>query len=219
MFLTGSYSTSSIKLFSSRMIRAGSFNLHILRSCLYLNPKRVNQCCLSNTYTRGIRHPYSSPSHGKGSINSTKETITNISSSNNTAPKSSIYDKCTTIIRNFLSPKEMPPRYTFPWYREMGLICTVFAITGTSTMIIVRPAVSEILGIKGSLKDGPWSYRICSIVIMTPIYSLLLVVVGTIFGRHAYFRHFAVKMFSRFGIPPEMIDSNFAKNAETFRKW
>jgi hypothetical protein len=80
------------------------------------------------------------------------------------------------------------------WYGEMTLICTVFAITGTSTMFLVRPAMSEVLGLKGSLKEGPWSYRICSIVIMTPLYSTLLVIVGTIFGRHAYFRHFAVKV-------------------------
>lgn len=66
---------------------------------------------------------------------------------------------------------------------------------------------------------GPWSYRICSLVIMTPIYATLLVMVGTVFGRHAYFRHFSVKMWSRFGIPPEMIDSNFHQNAKNFKKW
>lgn len=37
---------------------------------------------------------------------------------------------------------------------------------------------------------GPWSYRIASLVLMTPMYSALLVIVGTVFGRHAYFRHF-----------------------------
>jgi hypothetical protein len=28
------------------------------------------------------------------------------------------------------------------------------------------------------MKEGPWSYRICSLVIMTPLYSAMLVVVG-----------------------------------------
>jgi hypothetical protein len=83
----------------------------------------------------------------------------------------------------------------------------------------VRPAVSQGLGLKGTLWDGPWTYRICSLIIMTPIYASLLVVVGTIFGRHAYFRHFAVKMFSRFGIPPELLDSSFHETSKTFRKW
>ena len=74
----------------------------------------------------------------------------------------------------WLSAKEIPPRYTPKWYIEMLLICTVFGITGSSTMILVRPAVSNILGLQGSFKDGPWSYRICSLVIMTPVYATLL---------------------------------------------
>lgn len=105
------------------------------------------------------------------------------------------------------------------WYGEMILLCTVFGITGSSTMFLVRPAVGNVLGLEGSMKDGPWSYRIASVVIMTPLYSTLLVIVGTIFGRHFYFRHFSVKMFSRFGIPPELLDKNFHEVAKSFRKW
>ena len=37
----------------------------------------------------------------------------------------------------FLAPKEMPARWTTAWYQEMALICTVFAITGSSTMMLV----------------------------------------------------------------------------------
>lgn len=37
----------------------------------------------------------------------------------------------------FTGPKEMPPRWTPAWYREMVVVCTVFAITGSSTMILV----------------------------------------------------------------------------------
>jgi hypothetical protein len=83
----------------------------------------------------------------------------------------------------------------------------------------VRPIVSDGLGLKGSMKDGPWGYRICSITIMTPVYAALLVAVGTVFGRHAYFRFFAVKMFSRFGVPPELMDPTFNQAKKTFRKW
>merc|ERR1712150_66608 len=42
-----------------------------------------------------------------------------------------------TFMQKFLGPKEMPKRGTFQWYREMSLLCTVFAITGTSTMFLV----------------------------------------------------------------------------------
>ncbi len=43
-----------------------------------------------------------------------------------------------TFLQKFLGPKEMPPRGTLRWYGEVTLICTVFAITGTSTMVLVR---------------------------------------------------------------------------------
>jgi hypothetical protein len=125
----------------------------------------------------------------------------------------------TTFLQRFLGPKPMPPQNTFHWYIEMTLLCTVFAISGTTTMVLVRPAVSNILGLHGSMKDGPWSYRLCSIFIMTPIYPIVLVSVGTIFGRHAYFRHFGVKMFTRFGIPPELMDKNYVANSKHFKKW
>jgi hypothetical protein len=119
----------------------------------------------------------------------------------------------------FLGPKPMPDRYTKQWFFEITLICTVFAITGSSTMILVRPAVNKGLGLNGSFKDGPWSYRICTLVVMSPLYSVLLVCVGTVFGRHFYFKHFSVKMLSRFGIPPEALDANYHVIAKNFRKW
>ena len=43
-----------------------------------------------------------------------------------------------TFLQKFLGPKEMPPRGTLKWYGEITLICTVFAITGTSTIVLVR---------------------------------------------------------------------------------
>lgn len=125
----------------------------------------------------------------------------------------------TTFLQRFLGPKPIPPQNTFRWYIEMTLLCTVFAISGTSTMVLVRPAVSNILGLHGSMKDGPWSYRLCSLFIMTPIYPLVLVSVGTVFGRHAYFRHFGVKKCLLALIPAELMDKNFVENAKHFKKW
>jgi hypothetical protein len=47
----------------------------------------------------------------------------------------------TTFLQRFLGPKEMPERNTAAWYREMLLICTVFGITGTSTMMLVSLSI------------------------------------------------------------------------------
>lgn len=135
----------------------------------------------------------------------------------NATTKSATAEK--SFLQKFLGPKEMPPRGTMAWYGEMVLVCTVFAITGTSTMLFVRPVVKTVLSLEGSFKDGPWAYRISTLVIMSPLYSILLVAVGTVFGRHAYFRFFSVKMLSRFGIPPEMLDKTFHETKKTFRKW
>jgi hypothetical protein len=44
----------------------------------------------------------------------------------------------------------------------------VFAVTGSSTAYLVRPLVSQHLGLNGSFKDGPWSYRIVSLIVMMP---------------------------------------------------
>ena len=38
-------------------------------------------------------------------------------------------------------------------------------------------------------------------------------------ARHAYFRFFSVKMLSRFGIPPELLDKDFHIIKKTFKKW
>lgn len=141
------------------------------------------------------------------------------SSKNKSASSQQTKTKKQSIVQWWLSEKEIPPRYTASWYLEMLLLCTVFGITGSTTMVVVRPVVSKLLGLDGTMKDGPWSYRICSLVIMTPIYATLLVCTGTLFGRHVYFRHFSVKMFSRFGIPPESIDKSFIERSKTFRKW
>jgi len=39
-----------------------------------------------------------------------------------------------TAWEQWLAPRTMPPRKTSDWYLEMALVCTVFAITGSSTM-------------------------------------------------------------------------------------
>mmetsp|Transcript_25829 Transcript_25829/g.59460 ORF Transcript_25829/g.59460 Transcript_25829/m.59460 type:complete len:216 (-) Transcript_25829:432-1079(-) len=120
------------------------------------------------------------------------------------------------------APVDMPPRKSVRWYAEMALVSTVFGVTGSTTMFLVRPAITDFLHLHGSMKDGPWSYRLTSLVIMTPLYPLLLVTVGTIAGRHAYFRYFAVKMFSRFGIPHHQLGGYgvYGKGGgKVFKKW
>lgn len=88
-----------------------------------------------------------------------------------------------------------------PHWREnkveaMVAIC-VFGITGTASVSLVRPAINK-LGLKGSMREGPWSYRIGSIFAVSPIYACVLFAVGTAAGRHNFFAAMSRKILSRF---------------------
>lgn len=77
-----------------------------------------------------------------------------ISNSSNGGSNKSTKKKEVPFLERFLAPKPMPPRNTPKWYAEMALLCTVFGITGSSTMFLVRPAVSNVLGLEGNMKEG-----------------------------------------------------------------
>ena len=79
----------------------------------------------------------------------------------------------------------------------MALIFTVFGITGSSSMYIVRPMLHKVGGLEGSMKEGPWSYRLISLAVLMPAYSIMLVTIGTIAGRHHYFKRTALRMWGR----------------------
>lgn len=81
---------------------------------------------------------------------------------------------------------------------EAAVIFTVFGITGSTSVAVVRPVLKTATGLEGSMRDGPWSYRIISVLAVSPIYSVILVCVGTAAGRHRFFAAMAQKMFSRF---------------------
>lgn len=113
---------------------------------------------------------------------------------------------------------ETPAKWTAEWAKEWGHRCVVFAFTGSSTMVLVRPAITKGLGLEGTMKDGPWSYRIASFVLISPVYAALLLCYGTAFGRHWYFRRMSVKIWSRFGIPPQLLDPVLVKRMRKLGK-
>eukprot|EP00392_Amoebophrya_sp_AT5.2_P013566 g13695.t1 len=95
-------------------------------------------------------------------------------------------------------------RWSAEWWADAVLKCTVFAITGTSSVTLVRPALAKV-GIVGSLKDGPWSYRFLSLILVSPIYTLILLTVGTLAGRHTFFAKVAQRMWRRF-LPAKWVE-------------
>ena len=81
--------------------------------------------------------------------------------------------------------------------RHWAIVMIVFGITGFSALVFSRLLFNVILGMDGSLWSGPWSYRIMYLAVIPPFYSGMLVVVGAMFGKRAYFAKRVVKMWTR----------------------
>ncbi|CAM9367737.1 unnamed protein product, partial [Heterosigma akashiwo] len=81
---------------------------------------------------------------------------------------------------------------------EAAVLFCVFGITGSSSVAFVRPILKDVIGLDGTMKDGPWSYRIGSVLMVSPIYACVLMTVGTLAGRHAYFAASGQKILGRF---------------------
>ncbi len=81
---------------------------------------------------------------------------------------------------------------------EAAVVFTVFGITGSTSVAVVRPCLKHTFGLEGTMRDGPWSYRIISILAVSPIYACCLLTFGTLSGRHNFFAMMATKIFGRF---------------------
>jgi hypothetical protein len=74
----------------------------------------------------------------------------------------------------------------------------VFAITGSTAGKLSNPLL-ELIGLAKDTTNG-WLYWPVRILLIFPIYQVLLVIFGWIFGQYAFFKNFAIKMASRMGL-------------------
>ena len=88
-------------------------------------------------------------------------------------------------------------RFSALWWRDTVVILVVFSITGSLSLLVVKPLLSSLLGVSGSMRDGPNSYRLLSVLLVPPAYSVMLVTIGTLVGQHHYFRKVALRMWGR----------------------
>lgn len=75
---------------------------------------------------------------------------------------------------------------------QMTIIFVVFAITGTTASIVAKPILSWLGITKETL--NPILYWTLYILIILPVYKVLLITIGTIFGQHTFFKNFVFKM-------------------------
>jgi len=88
--------------------------------------------------------------------------------------------------------KNFKKRWNITSNWQMTVIIIVFAITGSSSAILSKP----ILAIFGLTKDtlSVWLYYPLYIIVLFPIYQVLLVSFGFIFGQFNFFFEFEKKM-------------------------
>ena len=80
---------------------------------------------------------------------------------------------------------------------DIILILIVFSLTGSISVWIAKP----ILTIIGLEKDilSPYLYWPSRVLIIFPIYQILIVIIGSLFGQFKFFWNFEKKMLSRLG--------------------
>lgn len=91
--------------------------------------------------------------------------------------------------------KKLDKKWDLDYKWEMIRVFIVFAITGSSSVIVGRP-ILKLLGItKENLPSA--LYWILFILISFIFYQILLVIFGWIFGQHKFFWNFEKKMLRR----------------------
>ena len=80
---------------------------------------------------------------------------------------------------------------------QIIIILLVFSITGSISVWIAKP----VLNLVGLDKEvvSPWLFWPIRIFIIFPIYQILIVIIGTLFGQFKFFWAFEKKMLSRLG--------------------
>ena len=77
------------------------------------------------------------------------------------------------------------------------IVIMVFSITGILSMLFSRLLLGGLLHLDGSVWSGPWSYRMVYLLLIPPLYSVTLVVVGTLLGKHTYFKKRVLHLWAR----------------------
>jgi len=88
--------------------------------------------------------------------------------------------------------KKLKERWNIKSNFQFVIIFIVFAITGSSAAYVSRP-VTDALGIH---KDNLpyWIYLPIRLILIFPLYQILLIIIGTLFGQFKFFWWFEKKM-------------------------
>ena len=92
--------------------------------------------------------------------------------------------------------KKLKQRWNITSNWQLLIIFIVFAITGSTAAYISKP-ITNALGItKESM--SLWLYWPVRLLLIFPLYQVLLVLIGTLFGQFKFFWEFEKKMLLHF---------------------
>ncbi|MCF6306686.1 MAG: diacylglyceryl transferase [Flavobacteriaceae bacterium] len=80
---------------------------------------------------------------------------------------------------------------------QVIIILIVFTVTGSTSVYIAKPVI-EFLGITKDL--GGFIYWLLRILVIFPLYQILLISYGWLFGQFNFFWKFVKKFLSRMGL-------------------
>lgn len=80
---------------------------------------------------------------------------------------------------------------------QLFVIFVVFAITGSLSVVLGETVLLKIFGQDFINNDFFWPLRL---ILIFPIYQILLIIVGTIFGQFKYFWKIEKKILTRMGL-------------------
>ena len=80
---------------------------------------------------------------------------------------------------------------------QIAIILLVFSITGSISVWIAKPVLS-LVGLDKEVVS-PWFFFPIRIFIIFPIYQILIVIIGALFGQFRFFWAFEKKMLVRLG--------------------
>ena len=79
---------------------------------------------------------------------------------------------------------------------QLLIVNIVFAVTGTASVYFAG-IIINILGLQSLNTFLYWTFRI---LLLIPVYQILLIIVGTLFGQFTYFWQMEKKILKRFGV-------------------
>ena len=93
--------------------------------------------------------------------------------------------------------KKLKDKWNITSNFQLIVILIVFAITGSLSLVLSEP-ILEILGIKSS-SMSTWLFTPLRLIIVFPVYQLLILAIGFLFGQFNFFWQLEKKMLIKMG--------------------